>query len=277
MLAFLRRNQVLLTSFLCVLFSLYILSAAARGHLRGDPVGPLLLALMRPLQIGAQSTLMKLKEMQQGYLNLMRIASDNERLKGRIAELEAERNRLLEVEATNRRLQELLNFRSQLPSGSITAAVIGNSASTWFRSFVLDKGSADGVRRGTAVVSPVGVVGQVVSVTSRSSKVLLITDPNSGVDVIDQRSRARGIVAGSLDSGPIMKYAKRSEEIQEGDRLITSGLDGIFPKGLLVGTVTKVRKKTFGLFQYVEVALAVDPYRLEEVLVVSAEAASDGR
>ena len=277
MLAFLRRNQILLTSFLCVLLSLYILSAAARGHLRGDPVGPLLLALMRPLQIGTQLTMVKVKEMQQGYLNLMRIASENERLKGRITELEAERNRLLEMEATNRRLQELLDFRSQLPSGSVTAAVIGNSASTWFRTFVLDKGSADGVRRGMAVVSPAGVVGQVVAVTSRSSKILLIADPNSGVDVVDQRSRARGIVSGSLDSGPIMKYAKRSEEIQEGDRLITSGLDGIFPKGLAVGTVNKVRKKTFGLFQHVEVALAVDPYRLEEVLVVSAEAAPGAR
>lgn len=272
MLAFLRRNQVLLTSFFCVLLSLYILSAAARGHLRGDPVGPLLLALMRPLQIGAQLTALKAREMQQGYWNLLRVASENERLKARITELEAERSRLQEVEATNRRLRELLEFRSQLPPRAMTAAVIGNSASTWSRSFVLDKGSEDGVVRGMAVVSPLGVVGQVVAVGSRSSKVLLIADPHSGVDVIDQRSRARGIVSGSFDGAPTMKYAKRSEDIREGDRLITSGLDGIFPKGLLVGTVTKARKKTFGLFQYVEVGLAVDPYRIEEVLVVSAEA-----
>lgn len=270
MLAFVRRNQVLLTSFFCLLFSLYILSAAARGRLRRDPIGPLLLELMRPLQIGAQATVTKLREIQQGYITLRRLASENERLKGRTLELEAERNRLLEAEATNRRLRELLEFRSQLPPGSLTAAVIANSASTWFHSFILNKGSADGVLQGMAVVSPVGVIGQVVAVTSNSSKVLLITDPHSGVDVFDQRSRARGIVSGSLESGPMMKYSKRSEDIQEGDRLITSGLDGIFPKGLLVGTVVKVRKKSFGLFQYVEVALAVDPSRLEEVLVVSA-------
>ena len=270
MLTFVRRNQVLLTSFFCLLFSLYILSAAARGRLRRDPIGPLLLELMRPLQIGAQATVTKLREIQQGYITLRRLASENERLKGRTLELEAERNRLLEAEATNRRLRELLEFRSQLPPGSLTAAVIANSASTWFHSFILNKGSADGVLQGMAVVSPVGVIGQVIAVTSNSSKVLLITDPHSGVDVFDQRSRARGIVSGSLESGPMMKYSKRSEDIQEGDRLITSGLDGIFPKGLLVGTVVKVRKKSFGLFQYVEVALAVDPSRLEEVLVVSA-------
>lgn len=272
MLAFLRRNQVLLTSFLCLLFSLYILSAAARGRLQRDPIGPLLLGLMRPFQIGAQVTVVKLKEIQQRYFTWRSMASENERLKVRITELEGERNQLLEVAAANRRLQELLELRAQLPSGSITAAVIGNSASTWFHSFVLDKGSADGVVKGMGVVSPVGVVGQVVAVTSKSAKVLLITDPHSGVDVINQRSRARGIVSSSLDSGPIMKYAKRSEDLREGDRLITAGLDGIFPKGLLVGTVTKVRKKSFGLFQYVEVALAVDPSRIEEVLVVSAEA-----
>lgn len=272
MLAFLRRNQVLLTSFFCVFFSLYILSAAARGHLRRDPVGPLLMALMRPLQIGARVTVVKWKEFRQGYLKLRNVTSENQRLQARITELEAERDRLLEVEATNRRLRDLLDFRSQLPAGSVTAAVIANSASTWFHSFVLNKGSADGVVRGMAVVSPEGVVGQVVAAASSGSKVLLITDPHSGVDVIDQRSRARGIVSGSIDSGPVLKYAKRSEDVREGDRLITSGLDGIFPKGLLVGTVTKVRKKSFGLFQYVEVALAVDPSEIEEVLVVSAPA-----
>jgi len=173
---------------------------------------------MRPLQIAALGTIGKLLELQGKYMAFKGIASENERLKGRIVELEAERNRLLEAEATNRRLRELLDFRSQLPPGAVTAAVIGNSASTWFRSFILDKGSADGLFKGMAVVSPVGVVGQIVSVTSRSAKVLLITDPHSGVDVMVQRSRARGIVSGSLDSGPIMKYAKRSEDIQEGDR-----------------------------------------------------------
>jgi rod shape-determining protein MreC len=269
--AFVRRNQVLLSSFLALLLSLYILAPAAKGRLRADPVGPLLLALMRPLQMGIQTTVAGIKNIHQRYVALRGLSSENERLKARLVDLESERNQLLEAEATNRRLSELMEFRSHLPASSVTASVIGNSASTWFHSFILDKGSADGVDKGMAVVSPVGVVGQVVSVTSRSAKVLLVTDPHSGVDVVVQRTRARGIVTGSVEYGPIMKYVKRSEEIQEGDRLVTSGLDRIFPKGLLVGTVAKVRKKNFGLFQYVEVALAVDPSRIEEVLVVSGE------
>jgi rod shape-determining protein MreC len=123
-----------------------------------------------------------------------------------------------------------------------------------------------------AVVTPIGLLGRVVSVTARTAKVLLLTDPNSGVDVLVQRTRARGIVSGSLESGTILKYVKRTEDIQEGDRLITSGVDGVFPKGLWVGTVVKVRKQSLGLFQHVEVLPAVNFARAEEVLVVSAGA-----
>jgi len=274
MLSFLRRNQVLLSSFLCVLFSLYLIAPAARGHLRADPIGPLLMAVMRPLQAVIRGATLETKGAYQRYLArylaLRGVREENEQLKARILELETERDRLLEAEATNRRLRELMEFRSELPAGSITASVIGQSASTWFHSLILDKGKTDSVEKGMAVVTPAGVVGQVVSVASKNAKVLLITDPHSGVDAVVQRSRARGIVTGSVENGPILKYVKRSEDVEEGDRLITSGLDGIFPKGLLIGTVSRVSKKSSGLFQYVEVALAVDPSRIEEVLVTSA-------
>ena len=271
MLAFLRKYQIPLSSCFCLLLSLYILTAAARGQLKNDPVGPLLLWLMRPLQIAARGTTSWVKEIQQNYATLSGYKAENERLRQRIANLELERNRLLEAEATNRRLQQLLEFRSHLSSGGITASIIAGSASSWFKSCLLNKGSADGVYKGMAVVTPLGVVGQVVAAAAHTAKVLLLTDANSGVDVLVQRTRARGIVSGSLDNGTIMKYVKRSEDIQVGDRLITSGLDGIFPKGVMVGTVTKVRKQSLGLFQWIEVMPAVDTSRTEEVLVVKAE------
>jgi rod shape-determining protein MreC len=272
MLAFLRKNQILLSSCFCLLLSLYILTAAARGQLKNDPIGPMLLWIMRPLQIAAQSTMNWIQDIQDSYSMLAGYKSENEKLRKRIQQLEIERNQLLEAEATNQRLQQLLEFRSRLPSGSVTASVIADSASSWFKSCLLDKGSADGVRKGMAVVTPLGVVGQVVAVTGRTAKVLLLTDANSGVDVLVQRTRARGIVSGSLDNGTTLKYVKRSEDIQEGDRLVTSGLDGIFPKGIIVGTVIKVRKQTLGLFQYIEVMPAVSLTRTEEVLIVRADA-----
>jgi rod shape-determining protein MreC len=271
MFAFLRKNQVLLSSYICLLLSLYIVSAAARGQLKSDPIGPVLMWMFRPLQMAVQQATGWVQELNDSYLTIAAYKADNERLRKRIQSLEIERNQWLEAEATNRRLQQLLDFRSHLPAGSVTASVIANSASTWFQSCLLDKGSDDRVRKGMAVVTPLGVVGQVVSVTPKSAKVLLITDPNSGVDVLVQRTRARGIVSGSLENGPILKYVKRSEDIQVGDRLITSGLDGIFPKGVMVGTIIKVRKQNLGLFQYIEVLPAVSSTRVEEVMVVNTD------
>jgi len=271
MLAFLRRNQILFSSCFCLLLSLYILTATARGQIKNEPVGALLMWILRPLQIAGQGTANWIKGFRDHYDTLAGFRSENEWLRKRLQTLEIERQRLLEAEATNRRLQQLLNFRSELPAGAITASIIASSATSWFQSCVLNKGSADGLRKGMAVVTPLGVVGKVVSVTSRTAKVLLLTDPNSGIDVLIQRTRSRGIVSGSLESGTVLKYMKRSEDVQEGDRLVTSGMDNVFPKGLLVGTVIKVRKQNRGLFQSVEVWPAVQAGRVEEVLVVAAE------
>jgi rod shape-determining protein MreC len=277
MFAFLRKNQVLISSYFCLLLSLYIVSAAARGQLKSDPVGPVLMWLFRPLQLGVQLTTEWIQELHDSYITLAAFKAENDKLRKRIQALEIERNKWLESEATNRRLQQLLEFRSHLPAGSVTASIIANSASTWFQSCLLDKGSDDRVRKGMAVVTPLGVVGQVVSVTGRTAKVLLITDSNSGVDVLVQRTRARGIVSGSLENGPILKYVKRSEDIQVGDRLITSGLDGIFPKGMMVGTVIRARKQNLGLFQYIEVMPAVTSAQTEEVMVVSADSSQGSK
>jgi rod shape-determining protein MreC len=271
MLAFLRKNQIILSSCFCLLLSLYILNAQARGQLKNDPIGPILLWLLRPMQLGTHAVTGWFSDAHKGFGTLSGFKTENERLRNRIQQLEAERNKLLETEATNRRLQQLLDFRAQLPPGSVTATIIANSASTWFQSCLLDKGSSDGVGKGMAAVTPLGVVGQVISTAARSAKVLLITDPNSGVDVLVQRTRARGIVSGSLEQKTVMKYVKRSEDIQVGDRLITTGLDGVFPKGLMVGTVTKVTKQNLGLFQYIELTPAVFLSQTEEVLVVKGE------
>jgi rod shape-determining protein MreC len=270
MLALFRKYQIPLSCCFCVVLSLYILTAAARGQLKNDPIGPVLLWLLRPLQIAAHSMTSWIREMQESHVTVAGYKAENERLRKRIVELEMDRNRFFEAEATNHQLRQLLDFRSQLPSASITASIIANSASAWFQSCSIDKGSADGVRKGMSVVTPLGVVGRVVDVAARSAKVLLLTDANSGIDVMVQRTRARGIVSGSLENGTVLKYVKRTEDIQVGDRLITSGLDGVFLKGLMVGTISKVRKQNLGLFQTIEVMPAISPARVEIVLVVNA-------
>jgi len=275
MFVFLRKYQVPVSSCFCVFLSIYILTAAARGYLKSDPVGPTLLWVLRPLQVMSQTATGWIKGIQESYLTLEGYKVENERLRQKLIELEKERNRLMESEATNRRLQKLLEFRSQVPVGGITASIIAASASPWFKSCLLDKGSADGIRTGMAVVTPLGALGRVIELAPRTAKVLLIIDPNSGVDVVVQRTRARGIVSGSLENGPIMKYVKHSEDVQVGDRLVTSGLDGVYPRGMMVATVTTVRKQTVGLFQQIGVMPAVTLERTEHVLVVSAQQAQE--
>jgi rod shape-determining protein MreC len=269
MLAFLRKNQVPLSCCFCLFLSVYILTVASRGQLKNEPLSAVLMWILRPLQIAAQGTVNWFGGLRENYDTIAGFRAENERLRRRIQSLEVERQKLLEAQATNARLKQLLEFRAALPGKAVTAAIIANSASSWFQSCLLDKGSADGVRKGMAVVTPLGVVGQVVAVTPRTAKVLLLTDPNSGIDVLVQRTRARGIVSGSLENGTVLKYVKRSEDIQEGDRLITSGTDGVFPKGMMVGTVIKVMKQHIGLFQFVEVLPAVQSTRVEEVQIVA--------
>jgi rod shape-determining protein MreC len=117
------------------------------------------------------------------------------------------------------------------------------------------------------VLAPEGVVGVISTASPHAAKVLLLTDPNSGVDVLVQRTRVRGIVSGLLERGAVLKYVKRTEDVRVGDPVVASGLDGIFPKGMPIGRVTRVSRKDRGLFLYAEVTPAADAARLEEVLV----------
>ena len=134
MLAFLRKNQVPLSACFCLLLSIYILIAAARGQLKNEPLGALLMWIMRPLQIASQGAVNWITDFRENYDTLAGFRTENERLRKRIQNLEIERQKLLEAEATNRQLKQLLDFRSHLiPPGAITATIIANSAASWFR------------------------------------------------------------------------------------------------------------------------------------------------
>ncbi|MGH7860346.1 MAG: rod shape-determining protein MreC, partial [Candidatus Binatia bacterium] len=203
------------------------------------------------------------------YLGLVGVAEDNEILRERLRLLEAERHRAAEVELQNQRLQLLLNFRTQLAAEAIAARVIGLDASSLFRSFTLDRGERDGIRPGMAVVCADGVVGRIAQVSPNASRVLLLTNHNSGVDAIVQRTRARGIVEGVLEGGATMKYLRQTEDVKDGDVVVTSGVDGIYPKGVMIGRIIRVERKDYGLFQVATILPAVDFSRLEEVLVIT--------
>ena len=203
----------------------------------------------------------------QGVSVLWRARSENVALRTRARRLEQELDRLTEVDLENARLRGLLEFRQTLQGDLLTARVIGRDATGLARTITIDRGESDGVARGGAILAPAGVVGQVFLVSPHAARVLLISDHNSGVDALVQRTRARGIVQGTIDAGCALKYVKRTEDVQVGDALVTSGLDGIFPKGMPIGRVTAIDKRGQGLFQSADVAPRVDFDQLEEVLV----------
>jgi rod shape-determining protein MreC len=264
-LEFIRRNRVLLTSALCLMLGAVLVVQARRT--RSDRLGRFFLEVMAPLQRVTSSVGHAFTGSWRGLGELVRARSENEVLRERARQLHRELDRLNEVELENARLRQLLAFRETLQGDLVTARIIGRDATGASRTLVIDRGERDGISKGSAAVAPEGIVGQVILVARRASRILLIADHNSGVDALVQRTRARGIVQGTVDAGCALKYVKRTEDVQVGDGLVTSGLDGIFPKGLPIGSVTAVDKRGQGLFQHAEVAPRVDFDQLEEVLV----------
>jgi rod shape-determining protein MreC len=235
---------------------------------RVDPVGVLLLEVMHPLQLGMTAVSRGATRVWEDYIALWSLREQNEALRRRLADLEDLSRQALELDLANRRLGELLELRAAWPEGTIAARVVGRSPSAVVRTVVLDKGEEHGVRKGMAVLAPDGVVGQVVAVSTHAARVMLIADANSGIDVLVQRSRVQGIATGAVENSCTLKYVQRGSDVAVGDTVITSGLDGIFPKGHPVGTITRVDARESRMFQEVEVKLSADLTRVEEVLVV---------
>ena len=173
-----------------------------------------------------------------------------------------------EILLENERLREALNFKRLQSPTSVMTQVIGKESSPSSSTITINKGSKDGIDKGMAVITSAGVVGRVLTVLPGTSKVMLITDPGSTLAVRVMRNREEGLLEGKLDRCAL-KYVSFYADIQEGDLLVTSGLDGIYPKGLPVATVVKVTKHEATAFQNVVAETAVSLSRLEEALVLT--------
>lgn len=202
-----------------------------------------------------------------GYAFLVRTSRENARLKDRVAQLELENQITNELLAENDRLRAALGFQKIHTPRSQVVMVIGRQSSPSSSTLTVNKGSDHGLAKNQAVITPAGVVGRVVSVLPSTAKVQLITDPGSTLAVRVLRNREEGLLEGKLDRCA-MKYVSFYVDIQEGDELVTSGLDGIYPKGLPAGTVTSVAKHESRSFQTVTARPVVPFSRLEEALVL---------
>jgi len=203
------------------------------------------------------------------YFYLRGVRQENRELKLQIEQLRIEQVRLNDDAEQARRLQALLGFKEQFISKTLAAQVIGSSGSEQSRVIYIDKGSRDGIKADMAVVTSEGVVGKVLRVSNKTtSQVLLINDQTSGVGAILEKSRLHGVLRGTPLGEVVLENVMSDEAVQPGEKVLTSGGDQIFPKGLAAGTVTKVSPGP-ELFLNIRVKPAADLSRLEEVLVIT--------
>jgi rod shape-determining protein MreC len=263
------RYRVGLTSAVLMMLSLHLISSGVKpGDMASRPLG-ITLTVLSPLQAAINDLAHGSTGFVRNYFDLVDVRRDNERLKAELALMKTNQSRLAELETENRHLSELLDLRDVLGGNSIAANVIGSDANGLARTLVIGQGAASGLRLGMAVLSVQGVVGKIIAVSPHASRVLIIDDHNSALDSFDQRTRTRGIVAGVVDDGLTMKYVERSQDVRPGDVIVTSGLDGIFPRGLLIGAIKSVTGEGPGLFLNVAITSAVDFRGLDQVLVVT--------
>jgi rod shape-determining protein MreC len=226
------------------------------------------LNLMSPVNSGIAGINRGVAGIWKDYLNLVDVRKENKLLRHNVKVLNSRVIECGEALRANERLIKLLDMKNSLQIPSLAASVIGEDASPWFKTIIINRGEADGLKDGMPVVAADGIIGQLVKVVTGSSRVLIITDHASGVAASIQRSRARGVVRGKGNGSCSLEFSMASEDVKVGDTVITSGIGGIFPKGLKIGEVSMVKKGEYGIFQTVEVRPAVNLARLEEVLVL---------
>jgi len=266
-----RKYQSIVVAAILLIASLTILSYSAVRLSETGLLRKMVLETAAPIENAINTSLKSLHDAWKRYLFLVGLENENRQLRRDKALLSEQLNHYREGYLEGIRLQKLLALKDGFPYRTVAARVIDSDRTSLFKTLLINKGTSEGLRVGLAVLSDQGVVGRIIETSWHASRVLLLIDENSNIDALIQRSRAQGILQGAGAAGGNLKYISRTEEVLTGDVVLSSGLAGVFPKGLLLGTVTNVSRKEGGLFQRVDVAPAVDFGKLEEVMAVITE------
>jgi rod shape-determining protein MreC len=256
---------------LLIFIALFFISSNLGGKRSWDPFEQLVIEIIAPFQKFINNTVNFTEGLWLKYFILINTHNENMRMRRDLDSLKMENILYREVLATNLRLQQLLQFKNTTDQPVIAAQVIGMDPTGWFQSVIIDKGENAGIKLNMPVVNAEGVVGKLVAVSYNYSKVLLIIDQNSAVDCIIQRSRDNGIVKGLSSKVCTLDYVLKSSDVRVGDIVVTSGLGGVFPKGIPVGEVIDVKDPAGELFKDVKIRPVVDFSKLEELLVILKE------
>jgi rod shape-determining protein MreC len=269
MVKYLREYRFYIILFAFILIPVIAIDTSTRAPRDYRFYDRLIVGITWPIQAGISWSLDKLASGFHNYIYLWHVRQDNLSLMDENRRLLNSIAGLRETEQENIRLKKILTFEEHFHIQSTVARVVAKDISTEFRAIRINRGENAGIRKNMAVISTEGVVGRVLRTTPNTADVITVLDLLSAVDTINERSRARGVMEGLTDDVAVLRYTVRTDDIQPGDGLISSGLGGIFPKGIPVGSVSKVNRKQFGISQEVEVRPAVDFAKLEEVMVVT--------
>ena len=255
-----RRNLTIISILLILAITTFLLPKSITKNIKMGFV-----SFTRPILQGINRTGAAVRNNVGAILTYRIIIRENRRLSSEVDNLKKRIVDLQEASHENKRLRELLAFKETSNREITPAQIIGWDSSPWSKTILINKGAKEGLTPNAAVVSSSGLVGRIVELGPRVARVILITDPNSRVGAIIQRTREQGAVEGK---GGLcrMKYISSEAEVKQGDMVISSGKGEIYPKGLVIGKIVKTASSDDGLFQTAIIQPAVNFSKLEEVL-----------
>ena len=254
--------------FLAVTLGQILLVSAQVNSKSGVPViESVTFGIFSEVQRGLSGGFLGIRSLWTGYIGLRHVKAENDTLKRDLAAAQVAVQEQRALADRTRGLENLLGLRQQVKLNTVAAEIIGAAASPDFRTLTIDKGTRDGVRADMSVIAPAGVVGRLVVPSMRSAKVQLLIDRNAAAGAIIERTRAQGVVVGGGDDRLRMEYVSEVFDIVVGDVVVTSGIDGIYPKGFVIGQIESV-ERSGGAYKRITIKPAVDFRSLEEVLVV---------
>lgn len=254
--------------FLAVMLGHVLLISSQVNARSGVPVlEAVALSIFAEVQRGVSAALSSVRRVWRGYVELRQVRIENDDLRRQLAAAQISLQEQRALADRTRGLDRLLQLRDRSNLKTTAAEIIATAATPDFRTLTIDKGTRDGVRRDMAVLAWPGVVGRVVVPSGRAAKVQILIDRNAAAGALIERSRAQGVVVGRGDDRLQMEYVSEVADVAVGDLVMTSGIDGIYPKNFVIGRVESI-EKSGGAYKRIIVKPAVDFVALEEVLVV---------
>jgi rod shape-determining protein MreC len=261
-----RRTGVLL--FVVTMGHIFLISVQVQSKSGVPVLQAATFGIFARVQGGTASVIHGVRNFWGNYVGLRGVRAENETLRRQLGEIQVQFQQEHAKAERTRQLERLLGFRHEIQIDTVPSGVIGAGASLDFRTLTIDKGTKAGLAKNMAVIAPTGVVGRIVTPTANAAKVQLLIDRNAAAGALVERSRAQGVVLGAGEELLRMDFVASTADVRTGDTIVTSGIDGIYPKGFVIGTVERVGPGN-GIYKAIRVRPSVDFNRLEDVLVVT--------